>query len=105
MRKKLSVLMVAFLVIAGIGCAATLSGKKFNYSAVEQIEKGKSNQEDVRKLFGEPLSTRKTETGEIWNYFFSASGVITNPSRSLDIDFDKSGIVKDYKYKVDQNLF
>ena len=106
MRKKLTLLVITVLFANTlVGCAATLSGKKFNHSAVPQIEKGKSTQEDIRKLFGEPLSTRKSEAGEVWNYFYSATGVITNPSRSLDIDFDKSGVVKDYNYKVDQNLF
>jgi outer membrane protein assembly factor BamE (lipoprotein component of BamABCDE complex) len=103
MKKKLTLFVISILFVNLIGCAATLSGKKFNHSAVPQIEKGKNSQEDIRKLFGEPLTVRKTETGEIWNYFYSASelGGLTNPSRSLDIYFDKSGKVMDYKYKVD----
>ncbi len=107
---KRRILIVKFFVTLSLllfvaGCGYTvLEGKSFNYSAVPEIEKGTSTQQDIQKIFGEPLSVRKTETGEVWSYHVSETGVISSPTRSLDVYFNKSGTVVDYTYKEQKNI-
>ena len=89
-------LLLIFLIY---GCSQLWLGKEFDYRQVHKIVRGTSTQMDIPKIFGEPLSVRKTETGEVWNYYMSVIGVLTSNFVSLDIYFDKSGIVIDYIYR------
>ncbi len=96
------------LLLFVVGCHTldvAIAGKSFNYSGVPEIEKGKSTQQDIQKLFGEPLSVRKTDTGEVWSYYVSEVGMVFNPTRSLDVYFNKSGTVVDYTYKEQKKIF
>jgi outer membrane protein assembly factor BamE (lipoprotein component of BamABCDE complex) len=107
---KRRIFIVEFFVILSLllfvaGCTAIIGGKSFDYSSVPKIEKGKSTQQDIQKIFGEPLSVRKTETGEVWSYHVSEVGPVFNPTRSLDVYFDKSGTVVDYTYKEQKKIF
>jgi len=98
-------LLIPLLFVLLVGCSATIGGKSFDYSQVPKIEKGKTTQQDIQKMFGEPLNVRKTDTGEVWSYHVSEVGPIFNPTRSLDIYFDKSGVVTDYTYKEEKKIF
>jgi outer membrane protein assembly factor BamE (lipoprotein component of BamABCDE complex) len=98
-------LVLVFLTFSLVGCAgATMSGKSFDPKQVSTIEKGKTTKQEVRSRFGEPISTRPTETGEVWSYYFQSVSFM-NENHSLDIDFDRSGIVTDYRYNVKRSLF
>ena len=103
MYRRFFIFLVLILFV--VGCTATMAGKSFDYSQVPKIEKGKSSQQEVRKLFGEPLTVRKTDTGEVWSYYVSEVGPVFNPTRSLDVYFDKSGLVIDYTYKEEKKIF
>lgn len=101
---KRKIFIVEFFVTLSLllfvaGCTTVIGGKIFDYSSVPKIEKGKSTQQDIQKIFGEPLSVRKTETGEVWSYYVSEVAAVTSPTHSLDVYFDKSGTVVDYTYK------
>ena len=98
-------IVLVFLTFLLVGCAGvTMSGKSFDPTLVSTIEKGKTTKQEVRSRFGEPISTRAIETGEVWNYYFQSVSFI-NENYSLDIDFDKSGVVTDYRYNVKKSLF
>ncbi|MGA1869172.1 MAG: outer membrane protein assembly factor BamE [bacterium] len=98
-------LFVAPLLFSMMACTAVLSGKSFDYQSVSKIEKGQSTKQDIRKLFREPLTIKQTETGEVWSYYVSEVGPLFNPTRSLDIYFNKSGIVTDYTYNEEKKIF
>ena len=92
----------------------------------EQLVKGKTTQEHVRQLYGDPMKTSFTDSGnEIWEYDFSRmhakptnfipyvslihSGA-EGDKKSLVIFFDKSKVVRQYtvsssKVDVSQGLF
>ena len=95
-------------------------------SVSAQLVRGKSTQEHVRGLYGDPTKTSFTDSGnEIWEYEFSrmhakptnfipyvnlvASGA-EGDKKSLVIFFDKSKVVRQYtisssKVDVNQGLF
>ena len=94
-------------------------------SVSQQLAKGKSTQEDVRQLYGDPMKSSFTDSGnEIWEYEFSRlhskptnfipyvslihSGA-EGDKKSLVIFFDKKRIVQQYtintsKVDVSQGL-
>ena len=91
-------------------------------SVSQQLAKGKSTQEDVRQLYGDPMKSSFTDSGnEIWEYEFSRlhskptnfipyvslihSGA-EGDKKSLVIFFDRSRVVRQYTIsssKVDVN--
>jgi hypothetical protein len=95
-------------------------------SVSAQLIKGKSTQESVRGLYGDPVKTSFTDSGnEIWEYDFSRmhskptnfipyvsliSSGAEGDKKSLVIFFDKSKVVRQYtisssKVDVSQGLF
>ena len=87
-------------------------------SVSQQLAKGKSTQEDVRQLYGDPMKSSFTDSGnEIWEYEFSRlhskptnfipyvslihSGA-EGDKKSLVIFFDKSKIVQQYTISTSQ---
>lgn len=101
MRK---IIVIAFIMLFASSCATSIGGKSFNYSAVRDIEKGKSTKEDVRKVLGEPLSVRNTENGEVWIYYESEVGFLFNSTHSLDLYFSGEGVVSDYRYRGEKKI-
>ena len=91
-----------------------------------QLAKGKTTQQQVRELYGDPVKTSFTDSGnEIWEYDFTrmqpkptnfvpyvnlvASGA-EGDKKSLVIFFDKTRIVRQYtistsKVDISQGLF
>lgn len=66
--------------------------KEEKSSRVSSIQGGKTTKSDVRAMCGEPVSLRNTDSGEEWGYFYGEN-------RSLDVQFNKVGVVTDYRYK------
>jgi outer membrane protein assembly factor BamE (lipoprotein component of BamABCDE complex) len=95
-------------------------------SVSQQLAKGKTTQEDVRQLYGDPMKSSFTDSGnEIWEYEFSRlhskptnfipyvsllhSGA-EGDKKSLAIFFDKRKVVQQYtinssKVDVSEGLF
>ena len=47
------------------------SGRPVTLQRIEEIRKGETTQEEVKKLFGEPQATGKDDDGrEIWTYHY-----------------------------------
>jgi outer membrane protein assembly factor BamE (lipoprotein component of BamABCDE complex) len=103
MKAKTIVMLVCICILSG--CAgATMSGKTFDTTKVSSIQKGTTTKSDIRAMFGEPVSTRPTDSGEVWSYYYQSVSFI-NENHSLDVDFDKAGVVIDYRYKGGKSLF
>jgi hypothetical protein len=113
----------AGLVLASLSLASLLSGcVGFGNESIAdaspkrvsaQLVKGKTHQDHVRKLYGEPAKISSTDGVEVWEYdysrllaskttdsfpYVSLSFVdVDRGKKSLVISFDKSKIVQKYK--------
>ncbi|MBU1399180.1 MAG: outer membrane protein assembly factor BamE [Proteobacteria bacterium] len=104
MKAKTIVMLVCIYILSG--CAGvTISGKTFDTTKVRSIQKGTTTKSDIRAMCGEPVSTRPTESGEVWSYYYQSVNVFINKNHSLDVDFDKAGVVIDYRYKRVKSLY
>ena len=66
--KHYVVLTAVLLILAG--CAAT-TGRRFDSSLVDNIQKGKTTKQEIRKWFGEPVSASVDSSGsEVWRYSY-----------------------------------
>ena len=123
------VCLVAGLLIALLGGCASVGNESIAdatpESVSEQLIKGRTTQDHVRGLYGDPAKTSFTDSGnEIWEYDFSRmhakptnfipyvslihSGA-EGDKKSLVIFFDKSKVVRQYtisssKVDVSQGL-
>lgn len=109
---------LAFLALAPpalVGCASSGNSsiaEATPESVGSQIVKGKSTQADVRRIYGDPITTSFSDSGkEMWTYEFARmqskptnfipyvnivhSGA-TGDKKSLVVMFDKSKTVTDY---------
>lgn len=87
MRKTL--LTVFFIVCTLSGCASV--GKNYDVSNVNRVKINELNIDEARKLFGEPLKTGKTITGEgtfdILRYEYAYANQAVAQSRLLILEF------------------
>jgi outer membrane protein assembly factor BamE (lipoprotein component of BamABCDE complex) len=95
-------------------------------SVAAKIEKGKTTKADVRRMFGDPMTTSYTDSGnEIWKYEFTKthSKVVNfipvvnlfksgaeGKKKELVVFFDQNGVVKNYSMStsdvdLDTSLF
>ncbi len=126
MKRFAAMICMALLVT---GCAS--SGNKVlknetAKSVAAKIEKGRSTKDDVRAMFGDPMTTSFTDSGnEIWKYEFTKTHAkATNfipfvslfksgakgKKKELVVFFDKNGVVKNYSMStsdvdMDTSLF
>ena len=107
-------IIILMLVVGLLNGCATGDALTTNYGTKEltqenvgKIIKGKTTQNEVLEIFGEPMS--KTQSGIInmWIYSRSITKSIDNNiwapeikamSYGLTVMFDEKGIVKDYSY-------
>lgn len=111
--KTTLVALVAIILVSAAGCASSgnASLRKETESSVSQkITEGKTTKEEVRAMFGSPLSTSFTDGGlEIWKFelakmsadaatFIPFVGILAGGSsgtkKELVVMFDEKGIVK-----------
>ena len=116
----IAILISTFSVLNG--CASSVKKDESNTALTAgrvkmEIEKGKTAQADILKIFGSPnIVTKNRENDEVWNYnrmsyesvygsdsgwliFWGGSRAVsstTTKSFDLIIIFDKNDIVKDY---------
>jgi hypothetical protein len=119
----------AFICVARLGGCASVGNESIADTTPEsvstQLVKGKTTQENVRGLYGDPVKTSFTDSGnETWEYDFSRmhskptnfipyvnlihSGA-EGDKKSLVIFFDRSKVVRQYtisssKVDVSQSL-
>ncbi len=129
MKKLLFVSVLAAASLTMVGCVSS-GNKVLKEETAQTVEskliKGKSTKSDVRSLYGDPMTTSFTDSGnEIWKYeFVNAHSKATNfipvvsmfasgsegEKKELVVFFDQRGIVKNYamntsKVDTDTSLF
>ncbi|MBI3016146.1 MAG: hypothetical protein HYY65_14040 [Candidatus Tectomicrobia bacterium] len=66
---KHCVILTSLLLILA-GCAAT-TGRRFDSSLVDNIQKERTTKQEILKWFGEPLSASVDSSGsEVWRYSY-----------------------------------
>ena len=116
-------LFALFFIITLFGCASVQPYQKSNLTpgmAKAKIVKGQTSQNEILKIFGSPNIITKNKSGnEVWTYdkvsidsrssgaygtiiILGTSGAKSSLSTrtfTLMIEFNDSGIVKDYSYR------
>jgi len=114
--------LVAALLSASLGGCASVGNERIadasQQSVSEQLVKGRTTQAQVRELYGDPMKTSFTDSGnEIWEYEFSRlrskptnfvpyvnviySGA-EGDKKSLVVFFNKSKVVQQYTISTSQ---
>ncbi len=125
--KKIIILICSLFLVSGCASTGNKVLKNETSSAVAaKITKGVTTKEQVRGMYGDPMTTSFTDSGkEIWKYeFVKTHAKATNfiplvsmfnsgakgTKKELVIMFDDNGIVKNYsmsssKVDTDTSLF
>ena len=94
------ILILAPMFFLAVACSNTY-GTQFDDTKVQQIERGKTTQADILKLFGEPFGKNISSDGKVqWAYQYVHSvayGGVT--SKQLLITFNKDNIAENYSYQ------
>ena len=71
MLKKLLLLTIIPALLYSCGPIHFETGQSFTMLQIEAVKKGVTTKEEVRKLFGEPRLTGKSDTGlDMWSYLY-----------------------------------
>jgi outer membrane protein assembly factor BamE (lipoprotein component of BamABCDE complex) len=114
-RIRYITIALLFMVLLVTGCASIGNEslrKESESSVAQKISEGKTSKDEIRSMFGSPISTSFTDSGlEIWKYdlsIMSADAVSYIPvlnlfgtsssgtKKELTVLFDEKGIVKRY---------
>jgi outer membrane protein assembly factor BamE (lipoprotein component of BamABCDE complex) len=68
MKRFYRLLTVGLLAAALGGCVDMTVGRPIPGDQIKLVREGLTTKTEVRELFGGPLHTTKTESGEIWVY-------------------------------------
>ncbi|MBU4320242.1 MAG: outer membrane protein assembly factor BamE [Nitrospinae bacterium] len=100
MRKKLLFYVITCLVVTIFISSCATIGTQFDEKQITKIEKGKTNQDQILKLFGEPSAKSINADGKMqWSYSYGHVPLVGKiETKTLYITFDKSGTVEDYTY-------
>ena len=81
-------------------------GHKFKPQRVSQLTKGSSTQNDVLRLFGEPLATSLPDPSKSkwWRYRYSYLGILGTETAELEVSFE-GNVMQDYYVNVTQNRY
>ena len=97
--------IILFVLIAGMAvmsCCGSV-GKDFDIEAAQSIEKGKTTQSDIKRMFGPPFKTGVQNGRPIWVYEKNEYKVFGKGSaKSLIVEFDHKGIVTGHQILVDE---
>lgn len=109
-----NVVMICVVCLFLAACAS--SGRNIDFSKADQLEKGVTTKEDVRKVFGEPTRVSKYGDEESWIYNYSKTSGTANvlvraipipgssflapdpktETKRLAITFDGNGKISDF---------
>ena len=111
-KKKNFIFLILLLVLFGCATSSYISGRDFDMSKVEKIEKGVTTQNEIINWFGQPQSKSLMYNSEIWTYMYmysqaKATSYIFNMDvqgqsnyKSLSITFDTNKIVQGVSYQA-----
>ena len=100
MLKKLLLLITIPALLYSCGPLHLETGRSFTMIQIEAVKKGVTTKEEIRKLFGEPGLTGKSDTGlDMWTYLYIKAEVPLKGNISKE-KFQRSTITfKDNKVK------
>jgi outer membrane protein assembly factor BamE (lipoprotein component of BamABCDE complex) len=121
--KKLILLFALLALFIVNGCGATSGTRQIQdetrASIESKITKGTTTKEDVRAMFGDPIMSHFTDSGnEEWQYYFSKNKVkatsfipvvgafksgMNEDRKTLVILFDQNGVVMNFSMQNFQN--
>jgi len=125
MKKNWMLTIISISLFLVVGCASTgnrVLKEETSDSVSEKIVKGETTQEEVKMMYGDPMTTRFTDSGnQVWHYEFVKSHAkatsfipVVNmfsagaegDKKELVVFFDSAGIVRNYSMstsKVETN--
>jgi len=90
-------LSAMFFLIVSVGCGST--GNKFDESKFGQIMNGKTTQEEVLQLFGEPYQKGVENGHAVWIYEYNEFGLFEkNASKDIYLIFNEQNIVQSHQF-------
>ena len=94
MRRLIVHLMLLSTVLTGFSCAQI--GNDFPIERTGEIKHGVTTKEEVKQIFGEPVSVSRGEDGsETWVYMHSVGTALgTGKAKTLGIAFRPDGVVR-----------
>ena len=98
--KNIILLLVFPLVF--VGCLSV--GNLFDTKHIPDIEKGKTNQQDIQKWFGNP-SRLGVDDGEVtWSYTYLKASVFSEAiAKDLTVYFDEDGYVTSFSFSTTED--
>lgn len=101
MKTKTLLLLLCIGLISLTYSSCATVGRDFPEQHVTQIEIGKTNQEDIRKLFGPPWRTGIEDGMVTWEYGTYQYQLFGNSTgQDLVVRFDENGTVVSYSYSA-----
>ena len=99
-------LIIPILIILLSGCVTTYKvGKMFKVENVKKIEIGKTTQQEVVEMFGEPWREGISNGNDVYIYtdeqiIFGVDDRVDRKGNTLLIEFDNNKIVKNYYLNI-----
>jgi len=103
MKKLLAVIMVLSIYLGGCSFGSISHGTEIEEQQLVDIQPGVTTKKDIYRTFGEP--TKIVEDGAIFFYSWTRGdqasflfmGSTETETKSLMVEFDNEGIVKDHR--------
>lgn len=115
-NKNAVYITVAFILVLLMSCAtgssSIITGKDFDATYVDKVQKGKTTKNELLSLYGQPYGKSVQGSTEVWTYMYlrseghasvgCGSGNVTGQSfqKNLSVEFDSSGIAQSVNYSV-----
>jgi len=114
---------VAFILVLLMSCAtgssSIITGKDFDATHVDKVQKGKTTKNELLTLYGQPYGKSVQGSTEVWTYMYMrsegyasvgcGSGNVTGQSfqKNLSVEFDSTGVAQSVNYSVsgDPNIY
>lgn len=113
-EKLIAILLSTTLLLPLLFTSCATVGTQFDSTNIDNITVAKTTTEDVRAWFGAPYTRIDVPTWEykrmhfgdeqahtIWRYIYAKGTIASAQGKSLQVEFDKDGIVTDYYYSSD----
>ena len=113
MKKTILLLVLGVSALALIGCASTRTGTDFNSANVNKLKVGKTTEQEVIQLIGQPFNRTRSADGTVTLLYMYSPGqtihpftIITNPgfiqeagkgAKTLTVIIGSDGMVKDFR--------
>ena len=97
-RKNSLGLVVLFALLVGLSGCITV-GHEFQFSAIPQIQTGKTSMKDIQQIFGNPIRTGQEEGDLVWTYAHYKANILGDfEGRDLVVKFGSDNTVKSVSY-------